>query len=139
MTPSVKTGSDHDSWCTKCKMVLAHVVVAMNGNTVMRVQCKTCGGTHAYKAKAPQKGTRSAGKSSAAAGSSKQNQEIPLTPGELANAMVYTPGFLFAEGDVVRHNQFGMGKVTKELADGKIEVQFPGIRRILIHNRSART
>ena len=55
-----KAGQDIDSYCGKCKMTLAHVIVAMEGTKVARAQCKTCYATHAYrkdpalKAKKPQ-------------------------------------------------------------------------------------
>src|SRR5437867_11032714 len=44
-----KAGDEVDSKCTKCKMVLAHVIVAMVGDQIARVKCNTCNGEHAYR------------------------------------------------------------------------------------------
>ena len=55
-TPKTKTGSTVDSWCTKCKLVLAHTVEAMVEGKITRVHCNTCRGQHAYRPDAPRSG-----------------------------------------------------------------------------------
>src|SRR5262245_47418786 len=52
-TPKIKAGSTVDSWCTKCKLVLAHTVEAMVEGKITRVHCNTCRGQHAYRPEAP--------------------------------------------------------------------------------------
>ena len=43
-------GKEVLSYCNKCKLTLAHIIVTMKSeNTIGKVQCKTCGGSHAYK------------------------------------------------------------------------------------------
>ena len=42
-------GDEVDSKCTKCKLILAHTIVAMVGDQIARVKCNTCGGEHAYR------------------------------------------------------------------------------------------
>ena len=49
MTDRISTGRDIDSYCTKCKLILEHIVVAMTGGVVVKVKCKTCGSTHRFK------------------------------------------------------------------------------------------
>jgi hypothetical protein len=58
-TAKIKTGSEVDSWCTKCKLILAHTVEAMADGKITRVHCKTCRGQHAYRATAPGSGSGS--------------------------------------------------------------------------------
>ena len=56
-------GKDVDSWCTRCKLILAHTVEAMVGPKVTRVHCNTCGSQHAFRPTAPGKtaaGTKTA-------------------------------------------------------------------------------
>src|SRR5438132_6192635 len=53
-----KVGGSIDSWCGKCKMVLAHTIEAMVGEKPARVTCNTCKSQHTYKAQAPGTGTR---------------------------------------------------------------------------------
>ena len=40
---AVRVGSNVDSWCGKCKLMLAHTVEAMVGAQPKRVNCNTCG------------------------------------------------------------------------------------------------
>ncbi|HQY65402.1 MAG TPA: hypothetical protein PK141_28610, partial [Polyangiaceae bacterium] len=76
MTKSLNTGGEIDSFCTKCKILLNHRIIAMVGNLPVRVECSTCGSHHNYRprapgekapkaAKAPSTVTRTASKSSA--------------------------------------------------------------------------
>ena len=37
-----KTGGEVDCFCTRCKMVLAHTILAMVGDRPARVKCNTC-------------------------------------------------------------------------------------------------
>lgn len=53
MTKPLKTGGEVDSWCTKCRMVLNHRIIAMVGPKPVRVECSTCGSHHNYRARAP--------------------------------------------------------------------------------------
>ncbi len=46
---SLSAGSEIDAWCTKCKMVLSHRIIAMVGKQPVRVICQTCDSQHNYK------------------------------------------------------------------------------------------
>jgi cytochrome c5 len=48
-----KVGTNIDAWCTKCKLVLAHTIEAIAQDSIKRVSCNTCHGTHQYKSQAP--------------------------------------------------------------------------------------
>ncbi|MBW1799769.1 MAG: hypothetical protein JRJ85_03470, partial [Deltaproteobacteria bacterium] len=45
-----KVSEDIVAYCTSCKMDLAHVIVALDGEKVKKVLCKTCNKEHVYKA-----------------------------------------------------------------------------------------
>ncbi len=49
MTKKPKTGGEIDSYCTKCKLDLTHRIIAMVGEQVKKVECKTCGSHHLYR------------------------------------------------------------------------------------------
>src|SRR3954468_6362493 len=53
MSKPLRAGGEVDSWCTKCKLFLNHRVIAMVGGTPVRVECKTCGSHHNFRARAP--------------------------------------------------------------------------------------
>src|SRR3954471_6262823 len=48
-----KPGGTIDSWCGKCKLILAHTIEAMVGDKPARVHCNTCKSQHTYKANKP--------------------------------------------------------------------------------------
>src|SRR3954468_24540373 len=53
MVKALKAGGEVDSWCTKCKLVLNHRIIAMVGTTPVRVECSTCNSHHNFRARAP--------------------------------------------------------------------------------------
>lgn len=130
-----RTGGDIDAYCTKCKLVLAHIIIAMKATRVMRVECKTCHGVHAYRKQArAAAGTRTPRKTGRGANSPAAYEQL-IAGHDLSRAVAYKTVSSFASGDVVNHASFGLGLVTRELADHKIEVAFPNGPKVLIHAR----
>ena len=54
-----RVGGEVDATCTRCRMELAHTILAMVGQKIARVRCNTCGSDHVYR------GTQSASRSAA--------------------------------------------------------------------------
>jgi hypothetical protein len=139
--PKAKPGSTVDSWCTKCKLVLAHTVEAMVDSKITRVHCNTCRGQHAYRASAP--GAKSGGSTKAKAAARakvdkapKRNDYETLLRGRTAaSARPYATTERFAPGEVISHSAFGLGVVTGERDSVKIDVQFPDGPKVLMHGR----
>lgn len=141
------TGSDIDAYCTKCKLTLAHVVVAMTATRVVKVECKTCRGIHAYRKtaasssatrtpKAPKSTTSASTRKASRAAAAAENNYERLTKGQdMSQAQRYRTSMLYNEGEFVDHPSFGMGMVVKLLSDNKIEVAFPVGAKVLIHGR----
>ena len=48
-TKKPKTGGEIDAYCTKCKLDLGHRIIAMVGDAVKKVECKTCNSHHLYR------------------------------------------------------------------------------------------
>lgn len=48
-TKKPKTGGEIDAYCTKCRLDLTHRIIAMVGDSVKKVECKTCGSHHLYR------------------------------------------------------------------------------------------
>src|SRR6187455_808460 len=53
MSKPLRAGGEVDSWCTKCKLVLNHRIIAMVGGTPVRVECSTCSSHHNYRPRGP--------------------------------------------------------------------------------------
>lgn len=140
-TPKIKAGSTVDSWCTKCKLVLAHTVEAMVEGKITRVHCNTCRGQHAYRSEAPgttkggEKPRRSAPRKTAAAVPTRSEYETLLRGRTGDKARAYATSERFAQGELLKHPSFGLGVVIGERDSVKIDVAFPDGPRVLLQGR----
>ena len=135
-----KAGDDVDSFCGKCKMALAHVIIAMKETKIARAQCKTCHSIHAYRGEPGLKPSKSsAGRRSKAKATQSNltgNQfEIVMHKRDIARARRYRISETFVDTDVIDHKKFGLGAVIRCMADSKIEVLFRDGPKVLIHAR----
>jgi len=127
-------GKEVLSYCSKCKLALSHVIVAMkDAGTIGKVTCKTCKATHAYKDPATK---AKKVKSSTAKKSKKAVNVNDLWMSEIAKSdgksRPYTIKESFEAGELIDHKKFGPG-VVQALIDGKIEVLFQHEIKILVH------
>jgi hypothetical protein len=136
-TPMV--GKNVDSWCTRCKLVLAHTIEAVMNGKITRVHCNTCGGQHAHRAKAPGEGgaarARKSASAEARASMAARDYKALLAGRSLADARTYSTAERFKVGELISHPAFGLGAVMAERDRIKIEVLFPDGPRVLIHGR----
>ena len=136
-----KAGGEVDAHCTKCKLELAHVIVAMVGPRIVRVQCKTCGSLHAFRGGPPTPRERRTSETASRHAATRppptpSDYERNLNGRDLSRARTYRPAIRFEPQDVVSHPTFGLGVVTRVLPDNKIEVSFPAGGKILVHARA---
>jgi hypothetical protein len=140
-----KVGGEVDAFCTRCKMTLAHTILAMVGQTIARVQCNTCGGQHAYRqapgAARPRSSSSSSGGSTATKAASREAAvktvvgfEEQLKGKDLTQARKYSPKDTYAVDEVMDHPTFGFGLVKAVRAD-KVDVAFKAAERTLVHGR----
>lgn len=138
---AIRTGGEIDSICTKCKMVLAHTVIAMVGSKPVRVQCNTCGGQHNYRSATPAEAKRVARSASTATTRSPRVSPIRLSFDEMlaqrqtGMSKPYSTKTRFLLDEVISHPSFGLGFVS-EVKDDKIEVTFRSGMKLLVHGRS---
>jgi len=149
----LKVGGDVDSWCTKCRMMLTHRIVAMVGPKPARVECETCHSQHNWRERAPGDalGSRPAsgapGREARAVGSStgsgpraprvshvtrleqerrdrEQSWEKAVTGKLIGDFVKYNVKAQFKVGDLVKHPKFGDGVVTQVIDKNKVEILF---------------
>jgi hypothetical protein len=139
----LKPGDNIDSWCGKCKRILAHTIEAIVGKKPARVHCNTCNAQHGYKAHDPRAGSRSVRQTGSAEdalaprpGRTRANRYQQLLKGkDMAAARSYASKDKYSPGDVVEHPSFGFG-ITTAIKDGtKIEVLFETGPKVLIQGR----
>lgn len=142
-------GSEIDAWCTKCKMLLGHRIVALVGKNPARVICMTCGSEHRYLKSAP--GTKSVtpvkrladgsisqvARVGAGGGAphkaahatqrtqAKHNEWESRVLGQAVSAFTrYAMGRKFALGELVNHPKFGDGFVLEVVDPQKVSIMF---------------
>ncbi|MFQ5589196.1 MAG: hypothetical protein ACE5F7_10185 [Nitrospiria bacterium] len=131
MTTQYEVGNDIVSWCTKCKLMLDHKIVALVDNFPKKAKCKTCNGHHNYRDKAPQKSTTSRK-------SKKSEYEILLSQVEgddFSGAKKYSLKGNFKENQMVDHATFGIGFILSVIERNKVEILFKDGPKRLVQNR----
>ena len=143
-TKKPKTGGEIDSFCTKCKLDLTHRIIAMVGDAVKKVECKTCGSHHLYrrpKTEQPPPGVRATKPRSEKASSGRaggerltaaqklerehtQSWERAIAGQPSSAVTAYRVTLSFGQGELVRHSKFGDGVVARVIDRQKIEILF---------------
>jgi hypothetical protein len=115
---SVGVGADIEALCSKCGDVW-HVVVAKVGETVVKVQCKQCGGYHRYKSPHDTSATKKVATPRPRATKDAPVERIakPHVAADLSKpSRTYRPADKYEVGERVDHPTFGQGVV--ESIDG---------------------
>lgn len=156
-TKKPKTGGEIDSYCTKCKLDLGHRIIAMVGEVVKKVECRTCGSHHLYRRPKSEKAAAAAPRSAGGASGTKDKPTKPrgdkLTAAQRAErdqvasweqaiagkaATAFKPyqiSATFNPGELVRHSKFGDGVVARVIDRGKVEVLFQDGPRTMAHGQ----
>jgi hypothetical protein len=133
-----RVGGEVDAACTRCKMDLAHTILAMVGTKIARVRCNTCGSDHVYRGTQP--GARSAAGKPRAALAEKTlvGWEAQLAALDVAGAEDYRPDHRYTVDQVVRHPTFGLG-IVRTVRQDKVDVAFKTAERTLVQGRASGT
>ncbi len=134
-------GSDVEAYCTKCKMILAHAVVAMEGAKPRRVRCNTCNGEHNFRAakpvaKAASKKADKPAKAKTTTKRTRQSWDEVMQEALAKPHKRYSMSGSFGEGDWIEHATFGLGCVQSFVPPNKITVRFADTTRMLVCNQS---
>jgi len=129
MLEKYSAGENIASLCTKCKLNLDHAIVAMDGETIVKVKCKTCGSVHKFRNPADPPKVR-------APRAKKDNSKTAVSVWENGIASArgkehsYSMGSKYRVGDIVNHDTFGKGVVQK-LYTNKCDVLFQDKERLM--------
>ena len=154
---SVRAGDETSAYCTACREMRLHVVIAMDGAVPARVECRSCQRQHKYRAAAPGSKAKSAAaakaggttprvsKSRRAAGDGAGQPAVAvinpldalLGDRSTSGARSYSPGDSYVVGELLSHPNFGLGAVTATPSPGKMSVLFRDTTRLLLHQRTA--
>jgi hypothetical protein len=132
MVEKHSAGDNIAAYCTKCRLELDHVIVAMNGETIAKVKCKTCGSAHKYRTgreDAVKKPARAAVKKEESAKTAELLWESCLADAK-GKEQVYALNKKYCVGDVVDHSIFGRGVVRKTYPN-KCDILFKDRERLM--------
>lgn len=133
-------GENIDAYCSKCKLMLAHVIMFKIDGAVSKVKCNTCGAEHKYRPEKPAAKKTSVRKTSVlkeaagrktAAAKSKSNNDAPMQ-WDIKNRNMdrsvpvkdYSIHGQYSTKDVVNHSVFGLGFVERIVSDKSMNVLF---------------
>ena len=122
-------GDRVDSYCGRCKMLLAHTVESIEGGKIKKCHCNTCGAQHAYRGKAPK---RIAGMPLVLEASDFDKLMKSQDPDK---AKKYATSDRFQPPELIKHATFGLGIVLTCKESNKIEVLFQDGPKTLVHGR----
>jgi hypothetical protein len=142
-----RVGKEIDADCTKCKMLLHHIIVSEICGLVSKVQCKTCGSVHKYrngpKKAAPGKRELKTGTARAKSSINRQTKDsefqarwqkkkdaMPADP----DIVDYRPGSDYRTSDMVQHATFGLGFVQRVLSKTRVEILFQTGLKLMVMN-----
>jgi hypothetical protein len=140
-------GGEVDAFCSSCKLILGHTILAMVGEKIARVRCNTCSGEHAFRATPPGVGAPRRTKTASSVSSPRARAEAAvrghaldelLEGRDVSGARSYAPHETFAQGEVMRHPSFGVGLVM-EIRGDRLDVMFGAGLRTLALRRASQT
>ena len=135
---NIAPGTDVEAYCTKCKLVLAHVVVTMQDAKPRRVKCNTCGGEHYYRAEKPVAKTATKSEKPPKKPSTRKTRkswEEVMNEAASKPHKKYAMSESFNEGDWIEHTKFGLGFVQAFVPPNKITVRFADSTKLLVCNQ----
>jgi hypothetical protein len=133
----LRLGADVDAWCTRCRMLLTHTLLALDKGEPSEVMCNTCKSKHKYRLPSDTErniSRRKVGAPPAKPKGAKMWEEASRGK-DLSHPIAYHPAHTFAAGDVLIHGTFGVGVVMGIKEGGKIIVAFQDDMHLLVHGR----
>ena len=139
----INAGDEVDSYCTSCKLILAHRVVALVDDKPDKVLCMTCNRKHKYRPNLPKSRTKKAdGDTGTKKKATRTRRKDPALIWEEAlaekgsvEAKAYAMNGDFLQGDIIEHVKFGRGLVKEIQAEGKMDVLFKEGPKLLVYGR----
>ncbi len=145
MKREIQPGSEVDSFCTKCKRVTGHRVMAIHEGAVKRVICLSCQGQHNFRPPAkepvprPAKtaAVRKSGKNSGVRAPSALKDWVERAAGleSMDPPRPYSMTASYAKGDAILHPSFGVGFILGATENRKVTVLFEHQVKTLVMNR----
>lgn len=140
MSQQLAAGKEILSYCGKCQLKLAHVIMSMKDvASPNKVQCKTCNGIHQHRSQAatiPKKDGSTKGRVVIQTRSASELWNDAMRKNGHKVKKSYSIKEKFQVGDVISHPSFGEGLVQANLSNDRIEVLFQNDIKNLVHGKN---
>jgi hypothetical protein len=119
MDKRISAGDEIDSYCTRCKLTLGHIIIAVVGEKIVKMQCRTCNSIHGHRSGVAAKRSSGGGRTAAAGKKPDPVQtlfalwERCIAGAESGREVPYAMDKSYKEEDIVSHPLFGKGVVQK--------------------------
>ena len=135
MSPQFKVGGEVDVVCTKCKLTLAHTILALVDGVPAKVRCNTCKSEHVYRDPNRKRSPARRSRASRPSGSAESEATWQRLVGEAGSSPKrrYNMYERFEAGELLDHPAFGLGVVTGGIGNSKVEVAFRSGQKVLVH------
>lgn len=143
-TKKLEVGKEVLAECKKCKAETVHVITVVKDDKISKVICNACQSTHAYrKPKTEEPVKRGPGRPRKTEPSGTpvtrrrgRKKDWPSLRAKIEESDIvdYDINGDFSEVQAIRHKKFGIGVITKVLAENKIEVVFEEDKKVLAQN-----
>lgn len=131
-----RAGGEVDALCNRCKLVLAHTILAVAANRIARVRCNTCRGEHAFRGQAPAAASKRTLKAETKAEKTVISFQQRIAERDPDRAKAYRPSESFQVEDLISHPTFGLG-IVSAVRPGKMEVAFKSSEKTLVQGRTS--
>jgi hypothetical protein len=112
MLEKASVGKNIDSYCRKCNLEVDHTIMAMDGEAITEVICKSCGGSHQLGDPIVAKKVRKP-RVKKDAGETAEIAWAAGIAGAKGKECDYSMASKYRVGDIVNHGIFGKGVVMK--------------------------
>jgi len=123
-----------DSWCTKCKLILAHTIVALADDLPKKVRCNTCSGNHNYRAQTPAEKKPGTARKKKATEYEKMVSQLE-DDYDFSHARKYEMGGIYKAEEIIDHSRFGIGFILSIINRHKFEIVFKEGTKRLVQNQ----
>ncbi|PLX80887.1 MAG: hypothetical protein C0616_06650 [Desulfuromonas sp.] len=139
---TLSPGDILDAYCTKCRKMMNHTLIALVDEKPSRVKCNTCEGEHNFRNPPKTKKSASSGRTTAAATKkalaieakkTEQREEWEKSCAALANTSptTYSMDIVVKAKTLVQHKKFGLGVVQNVIGENKMTVLFQDGEKLL--------
>ncbi|MFQ5639053.1 MAG: hypothetical protein ACE5IR_13805 [bacterium] len=140
----LEVGKEVVSECRKCKADTAHRITVIKDDAVRKVICNSCQHEHVFREpkgvtavkRGPGRPKKDPSDTTTARKRRSRKKDWPslISKVEESEIVDYDLNSDFTETIAIRHKRFGVGVITKVLAENKIEVVFEENKKVLAQN-----